>query len=97
MTQFDLFGNEIPPDPTIFARTAKRSWEDRFQRWSDKKANDKAYQSEPYGKCGYGTICDYCEDNSYGRPCVRALNALLREEGKTIDYQKTTFEEAWDI
>lgn len=97
MIQFDLFGNEVPRDPTIFVRSAKRSWEDRFQRWSDKKATDKAYQTEPYGKCGYGTICDYCEDNTYGRPCVRALNALLREEHKTIDYYKATFEEAWNI
>jgi hypothetical protein len=48
-----------------------------------------------FGKCGYGCICDYCEDNSYGRPCVRALNALCRDKHITIDYQDRNFEEVF--
>lgn len=32
------------------------------------------------GACGYGSMCDWCSDNSYGRPCVRALNEYLRND-----------------
>ena len=48
------------------------------------------------GKQGWGSMCDYCEDNSYGRPCIRALNTLLREKNIKIDYEKLSFEDAWD-
>ena len=51
------------------------------------------------GKCGYGSMCDYCEDNSYGRPCVRAFNEMLRSVKKhnvKVDYEKLSFEDAWD-
>lgn len=34
--------------------------------------------------------------NSYGRPCVRALNAMCREKRITIDYEKRNYEEVWD-
>lgn len=34
-------------------------------------------------------------DNSYGRPCVRALNAMCREKNITIDYENYDFEEIW--
>lgn len=72
---------------------AKRTWERKFQKWSDNASLDG---SEPYGSCGFGAICDYCTDSSYGRPCVRALNAMCRERRKTIDYEKTSFIDAWE-
>lgn len=71
---------------------AKRKWENAFQRWSDKQMQD-AYTS--LGICGYGSMCDYCEDNSRGRPCVRALNAMCREKHIKIDYNNYNFEKIW--
>ena len=71
----------------------KRKWENGFQKWSDEQVNNDC---SPLGKCGYGAICDYCEDNSYGRPCVRALNAMLRDTGGHIDYKNETYEDAWE-
>lgn len=72
----------------------KRRWENAFQKWSDKHGmnNDN---TEDYGCCGYGAMCDWCEDNSYGRPCVRALNKMCREKGLLINYAKRDFEEVW--
>ena len=70
----------------------KRRWEDHFQKWSNEQSQDG---HEPYGCCGHGTLCDYCEDNSYGRPCVRALNALCRAEKKKIDYTDYDFKRVW--
>lgn len=52
-----------------------------------------------YGACGFGAICDYCEDNSFGRPCVRALNAMMRAKRKTMNYNHLNdkaFEAAFD-
>lgn len=91
--QLDIFGNEhkVLQKPT---NKAKRNWENAFQRWSDRKGFDAP--TETYGKCGYGAMCGYCEDNSYGRPCVRALNKMCREERITIDYDNRNFEEIWD-
>ena len=71
---------------------AKRRWENGFQKWSDNQGMDN---TEDYGACGYGSMCDYCEDNSYGRPCVRALNAMLRETGESIDYENMSFVDVW--
>lgn len=73
---------------------AKRNWENAFQRWSNKQ-----FQEGPvsYGACGYGSMCDYCDDNSYGRPCVRALNAMCRDKGIHINYNDRNFEEIWDM
>ena len=68
-----------PQDPN------KISWENAFQKWSDNMALDEKNYSH-YGACGYGVICDYCEDNGYGRPCVRALNSMCREKFLSIDY-----------
>lgn len=72
----------------------KRKWENGFQNWS----NDKAQNDEttPEGKCGYGSMCDFCEDNSYGRPCVRALNAMCREKGITLNYDSENYETIWN-
>lgn len=71
----------------------KRRWERGFQKWSDEQA---AEGYTHYGSCGFGAICDYCKDNSYGRPCVRALNEMLREKRRSIDYDKTPFHVAFD-
>lgn len=72
----------------------KRRWENAFQRWSDKYGM-QIDRTESYGCCGYGIMCDWCTDNSYGRPCVRALNAMCREKGWLIDYTNRNFEEVW--
>ena len=92
--QYDLFGGcqEIPTKPKPKNYKQKRNWENRFQRWSNKMAEDSTI---PEGKCGYGLPCDYCSDNDYGRPCVRALNEYLRITDKKIDYEKTSFEDVW--
>ena len=71
----------------------KRKWENDFQKWSDAHGADG---TDDYGCCGYGSMCDYCEDVSYGRPCVRALNEMLRETGKAIDYENMSFEDVWE-
>lgn len=70
----------------------KRRWENLFQKWSDKHGIDG---DDGYGCCGFGSMCDWCEDNSYGRPCVRALNQMCREKGIVIDYNNYNFEEIW--
>lgn len=70
----------------------KRRWENVFQKWSDEHGQD-GYDS--LGCCGYGSMCDWCKDNSYGRPCVRALNAMCREKGLLINYGSTDFGKIW--
>lgn len=71
----------------------RRNWQARFQRWSDKNSMDGMTSR---GKCGYGSMCDYCTNNHYGNPCVRALNCMLKEKGLTIDYQSADFYDVWD-
>ena len=63
----------------------KQKWKNAFQKWSNEKSQDG---TTSLGKCGYGSMCDYCMDNDIGRPCVRALNCMLREKGGKIDYSK---------
>lgn len=94
MKQLNIFGNEneVKPKPTD---KAKRNWENAFQRWSNNIGFNDG--TTPYGKCGYSSMCNYCEDNTYGRPCVRALNEMCREKQITIDYSKRNFEEIWDM
>lgn len=70
----------------------KRNWENAFQKWSNEQSQNG---SNSCGCCGYGSMCDWCEDNTFGRPCVRALNAMLREKGRQIDYSKRNFEDVW--
>lgn len=70
----------------------KRNWENAFQRWSNRVSQDGR---NSYGICGYGAMCDYCEDNTFGRPCVRALNEWCRESRKTINYSDREFEKVW--
>ena len=94
--QYDIFGNAdiIKPTPNANSKE-QRNWENAFQRWSDKSIT-KEIITEPYGVCGYGSMCEYCEDNTYGRPCVRALNEMCRKENIKIDYSKRNFEDIWD-
>ena len=70
----------------------KKKWENAFQKWSDKQSEDG---TEPYGCCGYGTLCDWCNDNTYGRPCVRALNRMCFEKRIKMDYSDNDFEKIW--
>lgn len=72
---------------------AKRKWENAFQKWSNREAWGDG--TESYGACGYGSMCDWCKDNSYGRPCVRALNAMCREKRISIDYTDFDFTKIW--
>ena len=75
------------------AKRMQRRWEYGFQRWSNEKQDDGTTE---YGACGYGMICDYCSDEDMGRPCVRAWNAWLRENGLAANYELQTFEDAWN-
>lgn len=94
----NLFGDPFEDGvkrPTTESEKQKRKWENAFQKWSNKTGFEGTTH---YGSCGFGAICDYCKDNSYGRPCVRALNALLRDKGKVVDYclNDAAFESAFD-
>lgn len=71
----------------------KRNWEDAFQRWSNRQCQDG---TNSYGVCGYGSMCDWCENMEIGRPCVRALNAMCRDKGIKLDYSNRSFEEVWN-
>lgn len=72
----------------------KRRWENAFQKWSDKHGTNTD-NTKDYGCCGYGSMCDWCEDNSYGRPCVRALNKMCREKGIYLNYESRDFVKVW--
>lgn len=92
--QLYMFKSERSQSERSQKAKIKRNWENAFQRWSnDKQQND---DTTHYGKCGCASMCDYCIDNGYGRPCVRALNAMCREKHIVIDYCNRNFEEIWD-
>lgn len=94
-TAFDLLGEPIEnkPQKSDKSEKVKRNWENRFQRWCNKMFEE---EGTSIGKCGNGGICDYCADNSYGRPCVRALNLMLREKRLSIDYSNADFLQVWN-
>lgn len=73
-------------------KSVKRKWEYAFQKWSDEHGIDG---DDDLGCCGYGSMCDWCTDNSYGKPCVRALNAMCRAKRIKIDYTDRDFEKVW--
>ena len=75
-------------------RSVKRKWENAFQKWSDSHGIESD-NTEDWGCCGYGSMCDWCKDNSYGRPCVRALNAMCCEKRIYIDYSDYDFKKVW--
>jgi hypothetical protein len=79
------------PAPT---NKERRNWENAFQKWSNEQFHEGRVA---YGACGYSSICNYCEDMSYGRPCVRALNAMCKDKNITIDYSNRNFEEVWNM
>lgn len=89
--QLALF--DVPEQPPNQADNQKRNWENGFQRWSNEAAQD---ETNPLGVCGFGSMCDYCEDNTYGRPCVRALNEMCREKRIFIDYSARNYEDIWN-
>ena len=89
--QFDIFGKAVKPTPKP-CNKEKRNWENAFQRWSNKEGQDG---TTSLGVCGYGSMCEYCEDNTKGRPCVRALNEMCRVEKRKIDYSKREFNLIW--
>lgn len=91
--QIGLFGNVVKNvSKSSNTGKQKRNWENAFQRWSNKEFE----RTNSYGKCGFGIMCDYCEDNLHGRPCVRALNQMCRTKHIKIDYSKQNFEDAWN-
>ena len=94
MAEIDMFGNEVEKK-TKPTNKEKRNWENAFQRWCNKNGFRENIV-EPYGVCGYGSMCDYCEDNTYGRPCVRALNEMCREKHIVIDYKNKNFDDIWN-
>lgn len=75
-------------------RKVKRNWEYAFQKWSDSMAYGEG-NNDGRGCCGFGSICGWCEGNTYGKPCVRALNKMCREKRISIDYSKRDFEKIW--
>lgn len=88
--QFDIYGNAVKPVCKPINKE-KLNWENAFQSWSNKEAQDG---TNSMGICGYGSMCDYCDDNTY-RPCVRALNQMCREKHIVIDYSKREFNKIW--
>ena len=88
---------EMPPRIHNTEKNLKRRWENAFQKWSNKSMQEATSYSHYYGVCGTSEICNYCTDNSYGRPCVRALNEMCRERKITIDYTKNNYEEIWEL
>lgn len=92
----EMVYDELPNEFKWREQSVKRSWERAFQKWSDEHGIEATEHIESYGCCGYGSMCDWCKDNSYGRPCVRALNAMCREKGIRIDYSDRDFEKVWN-
>ena len=90
--QLALF--DIQPTPKKQVDREKRNWEDGFQKWSNLMSQGD--ETQPLGVCGWGSMCDYCTDNTYGRPCVRALNEMCREKRISIDYSKRNYEDIWE-
>ena len=93
MEQLSLFEKAMLSDNLAKKKkSVKRKWEYAFQKWS----NEQGMEGDlAYGCCGYGSMCDWCTDNSYGRPCVRALNAMCREKRIQIDYSNRDFKKVW--
>ena len=91
MKQLTLIETESITKESAERNKQKAKWQNAFQRWSDEAMDG----TTGCGVCGFGSMCDYCEDNSYGRPCVRALNAMCHEKGIEIDYTNYDFKEVW--
>lgn len=70
----------------------RKNWEKAFQKWSDEMTNDPY---SPFGKCGYGELCDYCDGSEEKDPCIKAFRKMIKEKRKNPDYGSMTFEKAW--
>lgn len=79
---------ELEPIPNAVDHRQKKKWQRAFQAYSDKMLLDG---TTPSGKCGYMSFCDYCADNSYGRPCVRAFGEWARANHIQVDYNDFDF------
>lgn len=81
----NLFGEEYSSLPKKQRKKdpVEEAWKRAFQKWANEEMEDEYTH---YGMCGYGKICDWCDDNMYGRPCLRALTSYCRENYRTIDY-----------
>ena len=93
--QLALFDVSVSKKKAKINEKKKKNWEDGFQRWSKKQSSQ--YEGKSFGCCSWGSMCDYCEENSYGRPCVRALNEMCREKGIVIDYDNRNYEDIWAV
>ena len=52
---------DVPPEPPKQCDKQKKSWEDGFQRWSNKQFGEGG---SGYGACGYGSMSiDYSNRN----------------------------------
>lgn len=91
----NLFGEpyDSPPKKSYPIDKKRHNWQARFQRWCNNESQDELTS---VGICGYSDLCDYCKDNTFGKPCVRALNALLKEKNITIDYNNADFNDVWN-
>lgn len=91
--QITLFGGNIPAKRSRSSeQKAKRNFLARFQRWSDKMADDPTTSE---GKCGYGKPCDYCVNDWARSACSRALNRMIKETGIQIDYETAEPSDVW--
>lgn len=70
-------------------RRVRDKWLTAFQQYSDKCFQDG---TTPKGKCGYMDFSDYCEDNSYGRPCARSFSEYARKNNIEVDYTDYDFD-----
>ena len=91
--QLALFDVSDTKTKSTINEKKKRNWENGFQRWGNKQSSQSDGKS--FGCCDWGSMCDYCEDNSYGRLCVRALNEMCRENKIVIDYDNRNYEDIW--
>lgn len=91
--QLALFDVSAAKVQVTINKKKKRNWENGFQSWSDNQSSQSDGRS--FGCCGCGSMCDYCGDNSYGRPCVRALNEMCKEKRIVIDYDNRNYEDIW--
>ncbi len=65
----------------------------KFQRWSDKKAQDGLTAD---GKCGYMNCCNYCKGSFEKNPCAKAMRYFLKVEKINIDLSKP-FEDIMEV
>ena len=91
--QLSMFDG-VKPYKTLSQKEKElRSFCSKFQRWSDKKAQEETTAD---GKCGYMNCCNYCKSAGERTPCEKAMRAYLKTEKINIDLSKS-FEEVMKI